>query len=94
MGSPRATRRRAEGGRCPVCGIKTMRGELEDGSVIEAEVGDLGPADELRALMAGLRTVRHSWHHGIELNLRTPRDMKLNPAGFRDRRIWKEHRCP
>ena len=85
--------RKAVVGRCPGCGIRTVRGELKDGSVVEAEVGNLTAADELRAWADGLPTYRATWKLHIQLDARTRRDIKLNPAGFDGARIWKEHRC-
>lgn len=71
-----------------------MRGELEDGSVIEVDIRDLAPADELRAWAAGRRTVAVRWRNAIELRTRTDRDRRIKPAGYAEGRIWIEHDCP
>lgn len=86
--------RRSVAGKCVTCGIRTVRGDLEDGQLVEVEANNLTAADELRAWAAGVPTYRAVWKNHIEIRPRTDRDIKLNPAGYDGARIWKEHQCP
>jgi hypothetical protein len=87
------TTRKATVGTCLACGVRTARADLKDGSLIEAEVGNLTAAAELRAHAAGVPTYRVVWRNAIQLDQRTTRDIRVNPAGFDGSRIWKAHTC-
>lgn len=89
----KTTTRKATVGTCLACGKRTARADLKDGSLIEAEIGDLTAAAELRAHAAGIATYRAVWKNAIQLDRRTPRDIRVNPAGYDGSRIWKEHTC-
>lgn len=85
--------RKALAGRCPNCGARTIRGDAGDGQIATAELGELTAADELRAWAADTKTYRALWAGHMQLNERTTDDLRLDPAGFREGRIYRAHIC-
>lgn len=87
--------RRAVAGHCVICGRRVMRGEAEDGELIDVDVFEVRAADELRALAHGRSSfvLRLSKSGGVEIGRRTLRDIKLKPAGMARDRVVLAHRC-
>lgn len=87
------TTRPAVAGRCHSCGTRTVRGDLRNGDTVEVDAQTLRPSEELRLWSAGTRTFKATWRRGIQLDPRTARDLRLNPAGYDGARIYRAHHC-
>lgn len=84
----------AQAGKCP-CGARIWRAEAEAGDVLTVDPDPVTSAAELRALAGGTPTYQLGWHRaGVTLTVRTERDVRLRPVGFRvGDRIVLPHRC-
>ncbi len=92
---PKPEPRLAVAGRCLGCGIRVIRGDDGTGAYVTTPLARLDAAAELTAHAHGRPTYVLEWvdRHGLLLTRRTPRDLKLNPAGRRTDRIHPAHRC-
>lgn len=86
--------RPATAARCVQCRRRTIRGELEDGTIAEADIRQPAPRHELAAITHGDQSFVLELIQGrMRLTRRTPKDIIVKPAGTTDEQIRLPHRC-
>lgn len=85
--------RKAVAGRCPSCGIRTLRGPDQHGTYVVVTVAEVSPAQELALWTRHVPTYRASWSAGIRLDRRSDHDLASSPPGYAPGRIYPTHTC-
>lgn len=85
----------AKAGRCTSCGVRTVRGFDDTGTVVEVEIWPIDEPTEWAEFNAGRSTFVLSWSGmGMTVTRRSEHDMKLNPPGYtHGTRVVPIHRC-